>query len=223
MPDRRASNTLQDVAEKVLRADARRNLELILRAAGECFAERGLEASVADVAARAGVGTATIFRRFPTKDDLIDAVIAARMEEMVAVVREAAEQPAGIATIRELLRGVVALQLRDRGFVDSVGKGRFADVPGYAAIRDEMFGALSRVVVQAKAAGELRDDVEPGDLPVVMHMLAHAAQLVDGDRAWHRYLDLAIDGLRPGAAHPLSHPAPAVEQFEHARTARGDC
>lgn len=203
---------LRGVAEKVLRADARRNLELILRAAGECFAERGLEASVADVAARAGVGTATIFRRFPTKDDLIDAVIASRLEDMLAVVREAADKPGGVATVRELLIRSVEFQLRDRGFVDSVGKGRFAAVPGYADVRDELVAGLGTVVERAQTAGELRTDLTANDLPVLIHTLVHAAQMI-GD-GWHRYLDLLLDGLRPEAAHPLSRPAPAVEEFE---------
>lgn len=213
------STTLRGVAEKVLRADARRNLELILQAAGECFAERGLEASVADVAARAGVGTATIFRRFPTKDDLIDAVIATRLEGMLDQVRAAAAKPGGIDTLRELLVDSVEFQLRDRGFVDSIGKGRFSDVPGYAELRDEMFAGLATVVAKAQAAGELREDLQPNDVPVLMHTLASAAQMIDG--GWLRYLDLTLDGLRPGVAQSLSIAAPTVEQFE--RGSRDKC
>jgi len=73
-----------------LRADAQRNLERILEAARDVFAEEGLEASVADVAQRAGVGTATIFRRFPTKDDLVAAMLERRLESVVARARAAA-------------------------------------------------------------------------------------------------------------------------------------
>ena len=79
-----------------LRADAQRNLERILEAARAVFAEDGLDASVADVAERAGVGTATIFRRFPTKDDLVAAMLEHELEAIVA----ARAQAAGDATIR---------------------------------------------------------------------------------------------------------------------------
>lgn len=202
----------------MLRADARRNLELILQAAGECFAERGLEASVADVAGRAGVGTATIFRRFATKDDLIDAVIRSRLEQMREHVREAAEAPDGLAALRRLLVNVVATQLQDKGFVDSVGKGRFAAVPGYAELRDELIGLIGTIVARAQAAGELREDLAANDVPVLMHMLAHAAQMLEPVEpgAWERYLDVVLDGLRPGAAHPLSREPVAGDAFDRA-------
>ena len=74
-----------------LRADAQRNLERILEAACEVFARDGLDASVADVAERAGVGTATIFRRFPTKDDLVAAVLERELEAFAGHARDAAE------------------------------------------------------------------------------------------------------------------------------------
>lgn len=209
------------MAEKVLRADARRNLELILQAAGETFAERGLEASVADVAARAGVGTATIFRRFPTKDDLIDAVIRLRMEQMREHVRAAAEAPDGLATLRRLLLDIVATQQEDKGFVDSVGKGRFAAVPGYAELRDEMMERMGAIVERAQAVGEVRADLAAADLPVLMHMLAHAAQMLEPVEpgAWERYLDVVLDGLRPGAATPLSRAAVEGDVFARAQAA----
>jgi AcrR family transcriptional regulator len=76
-----------------LRADAARNRERIIAAAAAVFAERGLEAATAEIAHRAGVGEATLFRRFPTKDDLIDAIIETRMEEVVALADAAASDP----------------------------------------------------------------------------------------------------------------------------------
>ncbi len=79
------------VAAPHLRADAQRNLERILEAARETFAEQGLEASVADIAQRAGVGTATIFRRFPTKPSLVAAIITGELTTMLTLARTAAE------------------------------------------------------------------------------------------------------------------------------------
>src|SRR3954465_8443716 len=111
--------------DKVLRSDARRNLESILRAAAEAFAEGGLEVGVAEVARRAGVGTATIFRRFPTKDDLIAAVFQMRMDEIVELARKSAALPGGIAAVHHFFEAATQLQIRDRGFMENVGKRRF--------------------------------------------------------------------------------------------------
>src|SRR5688500_20234163 len=76
-----------------LRADAARNRELIIAAAASVFAERGLDAATAEIAHRAGVGEATLFRRFPSKDDLIDANIETRLEEFAALADAAATEP----------------------------------------------------------------------------------------------------------------------------------
>jgi AcrR family transcriptional regulator len=203
---RRARNGPTGVAsprvnEKVLRADAQRNLELILQAAAGAFAERGLDVGVADIARRAGVGTATIFRRFPTKDDLVAAVLESRLEEILAIVRDAAERPGGLDAVRALMEGAVEFQLRDRGFMDSVGRGRFPDDPRFAALRDEFVACLDEVVRKAQAAGEVRDDVQGIDLPVLLHALGHGALLTEetGPGLWRRYVDVVLDGLRPGA------------------------
>src|SRR5690606_4727991 len=105
-----------------LRADARRNLERILEAAAEVFAERGADASVADVARRAGVGHATVFRRFPTKEHLLIALMAQRMEALAArAAAEAATEPREEALERfmEHLAGHFA---KDRGFKDSTAR-----------------------------------------------------------------------------------------------------
>jgi AcrR family transcriptional regulator len=81
--------TTPRLEERPLRADAQRNLARILDAAREVFAEEGIEATVAEVAERAGVGTATIFRRFPTKDDLLAAVVEHSLEDIAQKGREA--------------------------------------------------------------------------------------------------------------------------------------
>src|SRR3954447_21654864 len=93
------------VVEAHLRSDAQRNLARILDAARDVFAERGLEASVADVAERAEVGTATIFRRFPTKDDLCAAIMQRELATTLAVVQEAPDLDAFVTTAIERFVG----------------------------------------------------------------------------------------------------------------------
>src|SRR3954462_4924230 len=102
------------VVESHLRSDAQRNLERILEAARAVFAERGLDASVGDVATRAGVGTATIFRRFPAKDDLVVAVIESELEILLA-------QAEAASSLAELMTAVLERYVADRCLCDAVG------------------------------------------------------------------------------------------------------
>jgi AcrR family transcriptional regulator len=208
-----------DVTQKALRSDARRNLELILRAAGEAFAEGGPEVGVADIARRAGVGTATIFRRFPSKDELLAAVFEARLNEMRGLVAQCAAEPGGIATIRAFFDRAIDFQLRDRGFMELVGKRHFAGDPRFTGCRDSILEGVGQMVARAQAAGELRSDVTATDLMVLVHTLGSGATFVDG-AAGHfrqRYLDLLVDGLRPEGATELSCAAPSADDIDRAR------
>ena len=201
---------MRGVTEKMLRSDARRNLELILQAAGEAFAEGGLEVGVADIARRAGVGTATIFRRFPTKDDLVAAVFETRLEEIAEIAHETAKLEPGMDALRSFFERAVEFQIRDRGFLQNVGKRAFADDPRFAAATDAIFSSLDRIVAGAKEAGELREDVQTSDLPVLLHAVCNGALFTEttSDDLWRRYLDIMLDGLRPQGASKLSCPAP---------------
>jgi AcrR family transcriptional regulator len=206
-------------AEKTLRSDARRNLELILQAAGEAFAEHGLEVGVADIARRAGVGSATIFRRFPTKDDLVAAVFEARLHEIVGIARSVAEQEPGMDALRSFFEQAIEFQIRDKGFLENVGKRAFADDPRFAAATEEIFTQLDRIVAGAKAAGELREDVQTADLPVLLQAVCSGALLTTGgdEKLYRRYLEIILDGLRPQSASELSCPAPTLGQITSAK------
>src|SRR6187401_2826543 len=105
-----------------LRADAARNLELILDAAEAAFAEKGHDASVADIAARAGVGQATIFRRFETKDDLIAAVFERKIEELVGVAEAASRKRRAWDGLIQFMTAATELHARDRGFFQSMAE-----------------------------------------------------------------------------------------------------
>jgi AcrR family transcriptional regulator len=208
---------------KVLRSDARRNLESILRAAAEVFAEGGLEVGVAEVARRAGVGTATIFRRFPTKDDLVAAVFQMRLDEIVELARECAALPGGIAAIHRFFEVATEFQIRDRGFMENVGKRRFADDPRFDSMRDEVFAAIEEMVRKAQAAGELRDDVSAADVPVLLHSVCSGAVFLTGRSAgdaagsqpelWRRYMEIVVDGLRPRDGAELPCKAPTFDDL----------
>jgi AcrR family transcriptional regulator len=195
-----------DVAvERGLRADAARNLARILDAAREVFAERGSEASVHEIAARAGVGTATIYRRFPTKDDLLAAMFELALARLVADAAAAAEAKDVGRALRQFMHKAAAAHMADRGYCDAAETG-LKERPEIATRIDQLIRNVDRLLDRAKDAGEVRTDVNAYDVPMLLMAVAHAGSLLE-DRvpgAWKRYLDLVLDGLRPEAARPLS-------------------
>jgi AcrR family transcriptional regulator len=168
-----------------LRADAERNRALVLEAARSVFAEHGLEAGVAEIAERAGVGVATIFRRFPHKNDLLVAILEARVHEIAEIAR-------GADTLREFMFAAAELHMNDRGLCDSVGSELF-DRPELERGRAQVRVHVARLLERAREDGEVREDVTVDDLPIILLGVARAAP-ADG---WQRYLDFALAGLRP--------------------------
>jgi len=169
-----------------LRADAQRNLERVLDAATEVFAASGPDASVDEIAKRAGVGHATVFRRFPTKDDLMFAVIERRVEEMRAIAEEAlaAEDPG--AAFFDFVHRVAELSMSTPGLHKCVV--HCGEKPGAAEL--EALGA--KIVTRAQRAGALRKDVKPAQVgPFIRDALTAAPE---GE--WRRYLEVVLDGLR---------------------------
>ena len=183
-----------------LRVDAQRNLGRIVAAARAVFAEEGPDATVAQVAERAGVGTATIFRRFATKDDLLAAVIEHRLEEIVEVARKEAESPDPGKGLRRLMAWGIESYLRDRCLCESTGSPVY-DRPRLHELSEEVNAATEELLRRAKKAGDVRKDVTATDISMLFYAVASAAlKLEPSERgAWHRYLDIVLDGLRPAA------------------------
>jgi AcrR family transcriptional regulator len=169
-----------------LRADARRNLERVLDAAAEAFAASGPDASIDEIARRAGVGHGTVFRRFPTKDDLMFAVIERHVAEMRGLAEEAiaAEDPG--EAFFDFVPRVAELNMRTPGLhrcvVHCGGK------PGAA----ELEQLVGRIVARAQRAGAVRGDVKPADV----QLLVRSALTSAPPGQWRRYLDVVLDGLR---------------------------
>ena len=139
---------------RVLRADAERNLRRVLDAALEVFAEHGIDAPVTLIAERAGVGVATIFRRFPTKDDLLAALLAHRGEQLVAAADAALEREDPEAAFRELAELITATQIADRGFCDAIGTELFAR-EDLQKLFDGVRSRLVELLARAQASGRL--------------------------------------------------------------------
>jgi AcrR family transcriptional regulator len=203
-----------------LRADAQRNLERILEAARAVFARDGLDASVADVAERAGVGTATIFRRFPTKDDLVSAVLEYELEAFGARARKAAESDDPGEAIGEFMTSVIQSFIEDRCFCEATGSELF-NRPRIQELVAGMTEAVESLLERAQAAGAIRDDVVAADIGFLVNAVGQAGVKLEhtAPGAWRRYAEIVLGGLRPEGARPLTHKPPTPQQFHEAKAA----
>lgn len=186
--------------ETPLRSDAQRNLERILAAASEIFREVGPDASVAEVAERAGVGTATIFRRFPTKSDLIGAVVEAELTSLLSRVEAAVVGDDPGAALRDFVATAVESYVGDRCLCDTVG-GELFERPRIAALATRLFEALDRLVRKAQKSGAIRKDVTAADIGFFVRALGQAGSTLErtDPGAWRRYVAIVLDGLRAPA------------------------
>ena len=199
-----------------LRADAARNRRLIMAAAGDVFAERGLEASTAEIARRAGVGEATLFRRFPTKTDLVIAIVGEQMDRVAALTEECLAEPDPWAALERFFGVIVEQQASDRGAYDALKEECMAS-PALADRRRRIMDLMTRLLRRAQDAGVAREDITAADLG----MLAHAAGAVAGvafpglrDDLWRRYLGVILDGIRPQGATKLRPGPPPRKLFD---------
>jgi AcrR family transcriptional regulator len=180
------------------------------------FAERGLEASTAEIASRAGVGEATLFRRFPTKDDLVTAIIAVQMEEAAAVATSCLEEEDPWSGIERFLYEMAERASVDHGVSDAA-KERCMASPVLAAERRRIIDLTSKLVRRGQKAAVVRDDIAGQDLMFLMSAIASLGESpFPGLRAdlWKRYLGIVLDGIRPEGASKLRPGAPARKLIE---------
>ena len=179
------------MAEPKLRADARRNREKVLRAARETFAESGYDVPLDEIAARAGVGAGTVYRHFPSKEALFEAVTRARVEDLIADAqqRAAAAEP-GPAFFGFLLR------LADEAAAKRDLPQAIA-VPG--PVQDEMRSSLGLLLRNAQNAGAVRAGVTATDLVVLLKGMLVSLQQDPDPGLRDRIVAIITDGLRPPA------------------------
>jgi AcrR family transcriptional regulator len=194
--------------ERVLRADARRNREAVLKAAKKLFAEQGLDAQMPDIAKAAKVGVGTVYRHFPTKEDLIEALVEARFEHTAERGREALEEAKDDPwkAFRDFMHYSVELQANDAA-LSQVMASR-ADVMQDHAESSGVFEISEKLVALAQKSGRLRKDAEVWDVPMIICGLGHVTQAARaGEMApgmsWERFLAIVLDGLRAPGSGPL--------------------
>jgi AcrR family transcriptional regulator len=204
-----------------LRRDAERNRVRILQAAAEVFTERGLQATLDDVAERAGVGVATVYRRFPDKEALVEALFSERLDTLVGFAEQALAEPdpwVALATFLEQAASVIA---GDRGLRQilmfaTYGRDRVDQA------RARMLPVVSTMVRRAQETGDVRADLSPTDVPLIEFMLSATAEYAGQVRPeiWRRYLALILDALRPGHTVATELPEPALTPDEMVQAMR---
>jgi AcrR family transcriptional regulator len=204
--------------DRPLRKDAERNRVRILDAAAELFAEEGLAVTLDAVAARAGVGVGTVYRRFPDKEALIDALFEARIEEVVVIAEEALEIEDPWEGLLWFFERSLRLHCHDRGLKEllfSTAHGRERVAVG----RDRIKPVATRVVRRAQESGQLRSDFDATDVPLIQLMLTAVMEYTGdvADETWRRCLGLVLDGMRAGDdGRTALAPAPLTDvQLEH--------
>jgi AcrR family transcriptional regulator len=203
-----------EICGRPLRKDAEANRQKILKAAAEVFATRGLDVTLDEIALHGGVGVGTIYRRFPSKELLIEALFEEKINGLVALAEQAAERPDAWCAFIDFLTAAIALQSANRGLgqvlhSSSYGQSRVAEA------RTRLIPPLTRLLDAAKSQGKMRPDFEAHDVPPLLLMMGTLASYTEdaSPLIWRRYLEFLTQGLTSGAA-PASPCAPALTEGE---------
>jgi len=185
-----------DKAAKPLRADAERNRERIVAAAMEAFAERGLAATMDEIAERAGVGVGTVYRRFPEKRELVEALFEQKIGEMAELAERAVEFEDAWEGLEFFIVEAATVHHQNRALRDLLfggAQGREWIARGQAKMRPR----VRKLIERARDQGGLRADLDPFDMPLILMMLTSVMDYTaeaDPD-VWRRQLQLILDGL----------------------------
>jgi AcrR family transcriptional regulator len=185
--------------DRALRADARRNREAVIAAAKKLFADQGLDAQIPDVAKAAKVGVGTVYRHFPTKDNLIAALVAERFERLAEKASECLEMDDAWEGLCDFIRFSAQIQADDRGLCEVIGSR--PEVMDTAALAAGLPDLCERLVKRAQRSGKLRRDLAWEDIPMITCGLGRITQATVGPATgrWPRLVEIILDGLRaPG-------------------------
>jgi AcrR family transcriptional regulator len=189
-----------EVVEKPLRADARRNRERVLAAAREVFAEQGRDAQIDDVARRADVGVGTVYRHFPTKDALLNALTDELFDVVAAHAREMLELDDAWEAFRRAMWYGAEKTAGDRAFSEIMAASSYLP-PRTSPGKEDLRVTIGELMRRAKAAGQMRPDVEFDDIGLVMCGVGSASRMPHPlPQAWRRHLAIILDGMRAEAA-----------------------
>ena len=205
----------------VLRRDAERNRQRLLAAAREVFTEYGLEASLEEIARRADVGIGTLYRRFPSRTALIEALFAEKARAYAEATAAALRDADAWAGLSGLIMHTCELQTEDRGFSDVLT----ASFPEAPELHEYMLRArknTEKLVARARRERAVREDFVAADVFWILTANAAYVRVMDeiSSNAWRRYVALSLDAIRSTAAEKLPVP-PSNKQVAQAAAALG--
>ncbi|WAL64863.1 helix-turn-helix domain containing protein [Amycolatopsis cynarae] len=205
-------DTPRTATTRPLRRDAERNRQRIIAAAREVFRERGFETTLDDVAHHAGLGVGTVYRRFPNKEHLVEAMLAERLDQVAELAGKAKQDADAWTAFQEFLWQAAELLTGDRGLHDVLLSTQFGH-DRVAQARDRLIPVIRDLVQRAKETGSLRADFEPEDLPLLFKMIGAVAEYTHAvaPEAWRRYVGLLMDSLRAAPGPPTPLPVPALD------------
>jgi AcrR family transcriptional regulator len=203
---------MTETAERALRKDAELNRQRILAAAREVFAEHGFDATLHDVAAYAGVGVGTIYRRFPSKEVLIDALFERRVDELGDLAETASQDPDAWNALVAFFERTMQMMAEDRGFMEILQNPAHG-LERVAQSRDRIGPLIVGIIERARLQGKLREDFEATDLALIQIALA---ALIDKTRdidpeVYRRYLAMFLDGIRADRGPVSAMPVQALD------------
>jgi AcrR family transcriptional regulator len=206
-----------------LRVDAERNREKVVDAARAVFAEQGLNASTNEIARRAGVGVATLFRRFPTRDALIAAAFAEKMTAYTEAIDQALADPDPWHAFCAYIEQICQMQANDRGFADVLTM-TFPSAKALEEDRNRSAQAVTELLHRAKATGKLRPDFVHQDVPLIL--MANAGVITAtrdaAPEAWRRLLGYLLQAFATQPAEPLPDPPTPRQMYRALLRATGD-
>jgi AcrR family transcriptional regulator len=198
---------------RALRADARRNRTAIIAAAKRLFADEGLDAQMPDVAQAAKVGVGTVYRHFPTKEDLIAALAGDRFERLAEKARDGIQAEDPWEGLCDFIRFSAEIQAEDRGLCEVMGsRPEVMAASAYAVGLDKL---CDKLVKRAQRSGDLRKDLDWEDIPMIACSLGRitAAEAGPAVGRWPRLVEIVIDGLRAPGSSKLPKPLSSEPSF----------
>lgn len=184
---------MTEVADRPLRADAARNAERILRAARDVYGELGSDAPLEAIARRAGVGERTLYRRFPTKGDLISAALDQSIaEDFMPVIAKARADRDPLRGLVALIEAAISLGAREHHLLTAARRAGSLR----SDISTDLNDALTELAARGQEAGVIRPDLVADDLPRFIAMLYGVLSTMDSDSdGWRRYVALLVDSM----------------------------